>query len=61
MIKIVEPDHRPETQAPIADETCNCACVCGCATVDTAVNSPARSAKSDTADLPIIHGRRGRD
>lgn len=60
MIKIVEPDHRPDIQAPHAIETCNCGCTCSCASIDTAVNSPARSPRSDPTTLPNIHGKRGR-
>ena len=58
MIKIVEPDHRPETLAPRADETCGCSCTCNCTTGDQAGSQPIKSAKNDPSSFPVIHGKR---
>ena len=58
MIKIVEPDHRPETVAPRADETCGCFCACNCTTSDQAGSQSTKSLKNDPGTLPIIHGKR---
>ncbi len=60
MIKIVEPDHRPETRTSIADGSCNCNCICSCASGDSVVNKPTRSPSNDPTTLPTILGKRGR-
>jgi hypothetical protein len=58
MIKIVEPDHRPETLAPRASDTCGCSCACTCATEDQAGSQSIKSPKSDLISFPIIHEKR---
>lgn len=58
MIKIVEPDHCPETLAPRADGMCGCSCTCTCTTGDLVGNQPAKFSKSDPLSFPVIHGKR---
>ncbi|MBK6900725.1 MAG: hypothetical protein IPH09_16235 [bacterium] len=58
MIKIVEPDHRPDTLAPRADGTCGCSCACNCVTGDQAGSQSTKSAKDDVGALPVVLGKR---
>lgn len=58
MIKIVEPDHRPETLAPRAAGDCGCSCACNCAAGDQAGNQSTKSLRNDPATLPTILGKR---